>query len=517
MSEQTPIISPAASISPEREVYQDYERNRRLQLARVLLPIFAAIQFSVFLVSVIFFPRMPYGPPIRQIFLFNTILVGVDAALHVVGLWYVRRGRVTGATLSVIVPVGITVAVPLLVYDIFDRGVPAATSPIPALTLSETVATLVLIVLAGLLATNRWILVATTLLMNGFTVFILNTALGLPGVGPALQSAAVLLLAFPVLVQWAVTGILIAASGTYLQTLRELGDVRIAFARAQQLDALKDQFIAHVNHELRSPVMALQGHVELLLLTEGALSPEERHTYLERAKRAGDDLVSLVTSILSVRRLEQDTDVLVPERVDVRDAVEAAIRFIDPREGNQTERELRLHIPAGLEVWAEPVRVRQILTNLLSNAVKYSPPGSPVDVSAEIVPLSPTPAARRQWTRRGTVQMDVERQMVRITIRDYGLGIPTDQIPLLFTRFVRLPRDLASSVPGNGLGLYLCRVLAEAMGGAIQVESVGIEGEGSAFQLRLPAPTSTAPTSIPTPAASLVADRTTSITTSPPG
>lgn len=482
---------PAASfspLSPEREVYQDYERNRRLQLARVLLPVFAAIQFSVFLVSVLFFFQAPYGPPIRQIFLFNTILVGVDAGLHAMGLWYVRHGRVTEATLSVIIPVGITVTVPLLVYDVFDRGAPAATSPIPALTLSETVATLVLIVLAGLLATNRWILVATTLVMNGFTIFILSTALGLPGVGTALQSAAVLLLSFPVLVQWAVAGILVAASGTYLQTLRELGDVRIAYARAQQLDALKDQFIAHVNHELRSPVMALQGHVELLLLTEDSLLPDERHAYLERAKRAGDDLVSLVTSILSVRRMEQDGDAVLPERVDVRDAVEAAIRFIDPREGNQIERELRLHIPAGLEVWADPVRVRQLLTNLLSNAVKYSPPGSPVEVTAEVMSSAAMQAERRLWWQRNTSQAAEERRMVQVTVRDYGLGIPPDQIPLLFTRFVRLPRDLASNVPGNGLGLYLCRALAEAMGGAIQVESTGIEGEGSAFQIRLPAP-----------------------------
>ena len=76
--------------------------------------------------------------------------------------------------------------------------------------------------------------------------------------------------------------------------------------------------------------------------------------------------------------------------------------------------------------------------------------------------------------------------MVEIAVRDYGLGIPPDQIPLLFQRFVRLPRDLASTVIGNGLGLFLCRELAEAMDGHIRVESTGVAGEGATFYLSLP-------------------------------
>jgi signal transduction histidine kinase len=273
----------------------------------------------------------------------------------------------------------------------------------------------------------------------------------------------------------------------------------VAFARAQQLDQLKDQFIAHVNHELRSPLMAMQGHVELLLLTEDSLSADERHAYLERAKHAGDDLVALVSSILSVRRMEEDRDTLVPSAMDVRAALDSAIRLIDPREGRWIERELRVHIADGLSVWAEPVRLRQILINLLSNAVKYSPPGTPVEVAAEVVPEQGyRHAEERPWQRgRGqrsrTQPGGAAHRMVQIRVRDYGLGIPPEQIPLLFKRFVRLPRDLASSVPGNGLGLYLCKALAEAMGGTIWVESTGIEGEGTTCYVRLPAPSAEGP------------------------
>ena len=93
-------------------------------------------------------------------------------------------------------------------------------------------------------------------------------------------------------------------------------------------------------------------------------------------------------------------------------------------------------------------------------------------------------------------------------VRDYGRGIPPDQAPLLFNRFVRLPRDLASSTSGNGLGLYLCRLYVEAMGGHIWVRSSGVAGEGSAFHLLLPAADSgvaegeqsSGPSSLPLPA-----------------
>lgn len=76
--------------------------------------------------------------------------------------------------------------------------------------------------------------------------------------------------------------------------------------------------------------------------------------------------------------------------------------------------------------------------------------------------------------------------MVEMTVRDYGLGIPPEQMGLLFHRFVRLPRDLASAISGNGLGLSLCQKLTVAMGGRIWAESTGVEGEGSTFHVLLP-------------------------------
>jgi signal transduction histidine kinase len=482
----------APSLPTERAIYRDYERDRRLRLALTLLPIFAVIQGAVFLVSLLVALRVHYEAPYAQLFLVNTVLVGVDALLHTLGIRFARQGRVGPATLLVVIPVGITILVPALSYGVVVHFAPVSNSPVVPISLSVVTAATILIVLAGLLVTTRVALLVSTLVVNLFSLYIMANVLSAPGIGSGMTSSGLLLLIFPLCVQWATAGILYATSETYVQTLRELGDVRVAYERVQQLDQLKDQFITHINHELRNPVMALLGHVELLLLTDESLSHEERRNYLERAKRTGDQLASLVNSILAARGLEQQSSQMTVEVVRLQEALDAALDLVDPREGQHIERKLDVSFPDGLAVWGSVVRVRQIFTNLLSNAVKYSVPGTPIEISARI------------WDEKGQDQLarsrssdgsgapastgQVKSGMVDITVRDHGLGIPPDQIPLLFNRFVRLPRDLASSIPGNGLGLYLCMAYAEAMGGTIWAESTGVEGEGSTFHLCLPAP-----------------------------
>jgi signal transduction histidine kinase len=227
--------------------------------------------------------------------------------------------------------------------------------------------------------------------------------------------------------------------------------------------------------------MLLQGYVELLRLKGSELSAERRDELIQRASRAGESLAHLVQSILDTRRVDQQAKDFEPEVVSVGETVVTAASLVDPGEGKGVERELHVQIPHELSIWGEKVRLQQILTNLLSNAIKYSALGKPVAVSARVV--AETAPGTGIWRQRNG---RAERRMVEIAVRDYGLGIPPDQAPLLFQRFVRLPRDLASTTVGNGLGLYLCRELAEAMDGRIWVESTGVEGEGSTFYLRLP-------------------------------
>ncbi len=283
-----------------------------------------------------------------------------------------------------------------------------------------------------------------------------------------------------------------------LLTQRDLVDARIATERAEQLDALKDQFITSVNHELRTPLMTMQGYLELLGDQAAQATPEKRVDMLERARGACTNLVHLVRSILDTRRIEQEVDNFVPEAVNVWEAAQAAMSLMDPREANPAGRHLGMRVPGDLVIWGDPVRVQQILTNLFSNAIKYSPPDAPITITAQVV-AEKSP----RFLGLGAVNR-IPRQTVEILVQDRGLGIPPGQKELLFRRFVRLPREIAGNVHGNGLGLYLCRVFAEAMGGSIWVESSGIPGEGSSFYLRLPLPSEQSFHTAPSPLAANV-------------
>jgi len=274
--------------------------------------------------------------------------------------------------------------------------------------------------------------------------------------------------------QWIFAAIMLAIWRTSQQSMGALG---LAYERSRRLEDLKDQFISHVNHELRTPITALQMYVGTAYKTFATMSRPDLEMVLDQSNQLITSLVELVGSVLGSRRIDQ-ANTTVHEAVDLHKAMLAATSMIDPREGGVTERPMHIFIPPDATIWGDRIKLQQILTNLLSNAYKYSEDGTPIEVTTQVT-VQDIPVSGR-W------RQTTSRPMLEIVVRDYGLGIPADQIPVLFNRFVRLPRDLASRVQGNGLGLYLCRVYAEHMEGRIWVESDGCAGHGSAFHLLLP-------------------------------
>jgi signal transduction histidine kinase len=450
-------------VRAERQIYAEYDRDRRLRISRVIAPGFAVILTLLIIASQIV-PQQFTGT--RS----NLGIIALCDALFILGAVAAVRKRVNVATGSIllaallIMALSVIVNQPFILSDLF------------------TVPAVVIIGLSALIG-RPWMILGTTALATAFVLFLSKS--------PSLMHD----LADPnnvnsigafVIELWLLALVLYGAARGYRTVLRQISDVRVQYERARQLDELKDQFITSVNHELRNPVMLLQGYVELLRLKGSELSAERRDDLMQRASRAGESLTHLVQSILDTRRVDQRARDFAPEILPVGEMVMASASLVDPQEGKGVERELHVNISHELAVWGEKVRLQQILTNLLSNAIKYSAPGTPVEVNAHVVSEENSASSvwRLPWRNGGVGR--AERHMVEIAVRDHGLGVPLEQAPLLFQRFVRLPRDLASATVGNGLGLYLCRELAAAMEGRIWVESTGVEGEGSTFSLQLP-------------------------------
>ena len=455
----------AAVPSPEQAAIRHYDRRRRLDSNQVIVMAFMAILTTILITFTIY--------AIIQGTSYAFLLDGVFAlclCLYAVSYVATRRENLTVAAISTIAATDVTIVVAALLWITLlskplDGG--AVLNPV---TIAQFTSLGIPIILAGVLS-ERWLVVVTTLLMNVASLVFIHLI--------AFSSPQGLFTVLALGQQWALMAITLTIAQLYQRTLNELGK---AYIQAQQLDSLKDEFITNVNHELRTPVMTIQGYIELLRLRHMHLSPEQLTTSLEQASQTGYTLLGLLDSILDVRNISEEMPPFTPEIVPIKTALEQALVLIDPREGNFRQRELLMQFDQQLSVAGEPVRIQQILTNLLTNAGKYSPLGTPIEIRALPVMEVPPKTKARRSGRQGAPQA-----MVEISVRDFGHGIPPAQIPLLFNRFVRLQRDLASSVSGNGLGLYLCRILAESMGGRIWVASTGVDGEGSTFYLRLPA------------------------------
>lgn len=277
---------------------------------------------------------------------------------------------------------------------------------------------------------------------------------------------------------------------------QSIADLVRAQEREHELAALKDQFIVDANHELRTPIMALYNNLEVLAALSERGTPEQRARILQRALTSGDAVLRLLHNVLDTSALEGKAPRLDLKAVAVEPLVRGVLETFDPREigepglqaGEYEARAVNVHIAPDLLVWADEGRLRQILINLLANALKYSGPGTPISISASVRGASRMErrllAPPFRASSGGAEASSIEQ--VEISVRDQGLGIPPRDIPKLFNRFVRLERDIAGSVRGTGVGLYMCRILVEAMGGRIWVESSGVPGEGSTFSFLLP-------------------------------
>ncbi len=248
-----------------------------------------------------------------------------------------------------------------------------------------------------------------------------------------------------------------------LLALEREHQITIGYEQQRKINELKDQFLLNVSHELRTPLAVLGGSLELLKEYHERLDPMERVQVLTQALASQEALAELVNRVLDTTTMVSEIPKAKPEAICVHQLLQKILAHLAP-EYRETYT-ISLHMPEHIFVWADPLLLRQVLQNLLSNAFKYVPRQTEIHIeTTQATPSSP----------------------VYLSIQDAGPGIPLEELPLLFEKFVRLKRDLASTTRGLGLGLYICKQLVEAMKGRIWVESSGCPGEGCRFCLTLP-------------------------------
>jgi len=245
-------------------------------------------------------------------------------------------------------------------------------------------------------------------------------------------------------------------------------------AELERVNRAKAQFLANMSHELRTPLNSVIGFSDLLLAgAPGTLTDGQRDA-LETIARNGRHLLDLVNDVLDLAKVDAGRLDLQLRPVDLRAMTADVLTGMDSlvRARNHT---VGVAIPAGaLLVRADETRARQVLFNLLSNAVKFTPPGGTITVRG---------APERILLPVGDNRL-AEREAVRLSVSDTGIGIAAEDIPRLFQEFTQLDASLGRRYEGTGLGLALCRRLMDLHGGRIGVESA--PGKGSTFWVEFP-------------------------------
>src|SRR4051794_28211942 len=253
----------------------------------------------------------------------------------------------------------------------------------------------------------------------------------------------------------------LSCSYSHIAPTEDRADTLVVVARnitqARELERLKDDFVAVVSHELRTPLVPIKGWAQTLINRGDRLSDDQRRTAVQSILAQAQKLESLVLNILEASRIESSN----AGGEGVADVGAISTRIVEDTVGARPDRTVRIQSPATrCQVRGSVVWVERAVSNLVANAVKYSPDDELVDV---------------------IVRLDGDEVVVSVT--DRGPGIPTDAQERIFERFERLEETRTQT--GTGLGLYITRRLARAMGGDVSVSSMS--GAGSTFVLRLPA------------------------------
>ena len=232
----------------------------------------------------------------------------------------------------------------------------------------------------------------------------------------------------------------------------------------RRLERLRQDFVANVSHELKTPLAAIKAYTETLL--DSALHDEEVNVrFLHRIEEQAERLNQLILDLLRLARLESGQSVFDHQPLDVAEVLESCVEAHRER---AEAKELTFNLDLGaidgsIRVIADEEAFQQVFDNLIDNAIKYTPSGGWIRILGELDPID---------------------DMVAVTVADSGIGIPRDDLPRVFERFYRVDKARSRELGGTGLGLAIVKHVVSSIGGQVTVESR--PGEGTRFRVQLP-------------------------------
>jgi signal transduction histidine kinase len=243
-----------------------------------------------------------------------------------------------------------------------------------------------------------------------------------------------------------------------VQNVRLVRRLESSLTHETEMSKQKDDFVATISHELRTPLTSVQGYLKTLLRADASIGPHEQLEFLARADRQAERLRLLIEELLFAASLDAEGST----KESVIDIAELTSRVVEEAGWNLVPSRLVLSLPTDLpRLRTDREHVYRIVRNLIENALKYSPEDRPVSVSA--------------------VQADGG---ISLSVQDEGPGIDDSEREKIFERFYQVDQSSTRSIGGTGMGLYICRQAALAIGGRVWLERS--DSEGSVFSLWLP-------------------------------
>lgn len=227
-------------------------------------------------------------------------------------------------------------------------------------------------------------------------------------------------------------------------------------AEAQRM---KQTFVAMISHDLRTPLTSVNGY--LSLLGEGIYGeiPDAVKVGAGKAERNVGRLIRLINDLLDLEKMEAGKMQMSPKPIYIENSIEKSIESVQEF-ADSHKVPLKME-ETDLEVLADPDRIVQVLINLISNAVKFSPQGEAVEISAKAT-----------------------ETLVEVSVQDHGRGVPEKYRTTIFEKYKQVEKEDGTKKGGTGLGLPICKMIVEQLGGQIGVESE--DGKGSRFWFTLP-------------------------------